>query len=64
MEQKLVWRCRVPGPLEMVAEVVQVGEGLLYRKLFDGEMVKSVSITPELAGDLFFGLVALGWHTE
>ncbi len=64
MEQKLVWRCRVPGPLEMVAEVVQAGEGLRYRKLFDGEMVESISITPELAGALFFGLAALGWQTE
>ena len=64
MQDKLVWRYRVPGPLEMVAEVFQVGEGLRYRKLFDGKEVECVPITPELAGDLFFGLVALGWQTE
>ena len=64
MEEKVVWRCRAPGPLEVRVEVAQRGDDLFYRRLFEGEVVVESRITPEKAGQAFSHLLGEGWHTE
>lgn len=64
MMEKKVWVLSAGTAMRMVAEVVQVGDRLLYRRLFEGEVVEERPIEPEVAGQLFSGLVEQGWHTE
>lgn len=64
MEERVVWRYRAAGPMEMVTEVVLANDQLLYRRLFEGEVVVEESISPEAAGLLWAGLVRQGWHLE
>lgn len=64
MEEKIVWRCRTPGPLEIRVEVLQRGDALFYRRLFEQDLVMEAPIDAHKAGQLFFTLLEQGWHTE
>lgn len=66
MEEKVVWRYRylLLSPLELVVELVQVGDRLLYRRLFEGDVVKETPITPEQAARLSWVLGGRNWRKE
>lgn len=66
MEERVVWRYRYTplSPLELVVELIQVGETLIFRRLFEGDVVKEAPITPEQAGFLSFLLLGSDWHME
>ncbi len=64
MQQKLVWRYRAPGPLELVVELSQMGEELTYRRLFEGEVVLEKRVSKEQADRARDVLVTGGWRQE
>lgn len=55
------YRAPVEG-LVLEVEIAQVGDGIVYRRLLDGEVVKETTITPEQVAVLLGKLPLLGWH--
>jgi len=66
MEEKIVGRYSyIPlRPLELVVELLLKGETLIYRRLFEGDVVKETPITPEQAGRLLPLLRGSDWLME
>ena len=64
MEQKIMWRFRFTplSPMELVVELLQEGETLIYRRLFEGDVVKETPITWEKAKRLLDLLLEGDWH--
>ena len=65
MSEEILARYRAPlKTFDIVVEIVRPegGEGLVYRRLFDGEVVKEEAITPADAVDVVCHLIAERWH--
>lgn len=67
MSEEIVARYRAPDKtFDIVVEIVRTegGEDLVYRRLFDGEVVKEEAITPADAVHVVCHLIAQGWPNE
>lgn len=65
MQQNIVWRYSTgTEPMKMTVELNQVGEHLVYRRLFNGEVVLEKSVSQEQADRYRDALVIGGWRQE
>lgn len=62
MEEKIArYRAPVEG-FTLEIELVQEGAKLLYRRLWDGEVVKEAEVMLQQVAQLLSTLPLLGWH--
>lgn len=62
MEETIArYRAPVEG-FALEVELVQAGAKLLYRRLWDGEVVKETEVTPQQVAEILGRLPLLGWH--